>query len=219
MYKEIMSSLVDEVLCAANLPPRYVSFLRNGLRDHYEQFVLDINDDYPYLAHKLYEFNDNEMYSIVSLSFVNKPYVMFLIARGEISGQKVFRSLVTFIKDEHIYERENLGAILSKVSEISKIFQEMIASCTRTSRKAVGVGVKDVELPSREELQRFYECERKVRYLSLTELENALQVDKQGYLCHHCGTYHQGSSPTGEIIPAHIMYGRWVTTWRRKNGV
>ena len=132
---------------------------------------------------------------------------------------KVFADLISFIKDEGEYQRENLGAIIIEVKKVVYAIHEILHSCMRTTRKAVGSGVKEIVFPSNDELQRFYECERKVRYISLETVEKDLQVNKESYKCKHCGFFHQGSHPTGQVIPDEIMVGRWKTTWRRTKGV
>jgi hypothetical protein len=219
MHKGYMDTLVDDVLCSANLPPRYVNFLRTELIEHYNKVVIDVSDDYPLLASELYGLNDNVVYSIFALSYVDREYLMLLMRHDDVDAKVAFMSLVKLIKSDGLYQREKLGEIIVKVGKLRDEFKDLVNSCVRTSRKATGSGVKEVTLPSKEELQRFYECGRKVAYPSLEALQEALQVKKQGYLCKHCGFYHQGSQPTGQEIPEHIMYGRWVTNWRRKNNV
>jgi hypothetical protein len=213
-----LSAFVDEIISMSSLPPRITEFYRNKVVQHLDDNVLSQSNNYPLIASELYGFNDEIMYSIVSLSFVN-DYMFFLIRKDDLVMKKPTIETINFIKNNYDYAGVDLGNIIKDVHAVKDELQNIIESSKRTTRKATGSNVKEVELPDMSVMKEYYECGRKVSYDSLDLTEGKLSGANEVYVCEHCGKYHQGKKPTGMNVPKDIMEGRYRTAWRRYHKV
>ncbi len=219
MRTHVFDTVVDEVLTSSAAEPVMVSMLRAVLLAYYDEQVLLVTDDYPTCVGTLYSFNDNKIYSILSLSFVDE-YVFILMRADKVSPRKIISNIISEVKQSY---RNLTGSeiqdIAFKALEVKNVLTEILVSSTRTSRKAIGLKTKVVDLPDMAVMKAYYECGRKVRYSSASEAEEHANVGSEVYGCPHCGLYHQGQPPTGQVVPDNIMEGRYRTAWRRYHGI
>lgn len=209
-------SLIDEILQLSASPPAIVNALRTELIRHYTKATIMVSHSYPEPIAALYSLNDNEMYSLISLSFADDKDVFFLLPAQDIPPHKVVKAFLAQLKMRNNYTGAETMEVVKNITVITHALHEALTSSTRTTRRAVGNNGKNVAvLPSMIKLKVFYECGRKKRYSSSEEAKNDLDIGNDTYACDHCGGYHQGKQPTGQSIPRHIMEGRYTTAWRR----
>lgn len=216
-----ISVLVDEAVITADLPPSVVSIFRAAFVEHFDTTTIMVSRDYKALAAKLYSMRDEVQYAIFGLSYPDCEYMYFLIRAEDLKAQSVLRKVVAGFKASLSFQKsEDIGEFVYRVSTAHKTLQELLDDCVRSKRTSHADATdKEADLPSMEELQIFYECGRKHKYVSLDEAETSLESGNQVYQCHWCKSWHQGHPPTGMDIPQHIKEGRWMTTYRRKMGV
>jgi len=215
LSSKLLSAAVDEALSLSECTPDIVSSMREILINHLDTHTVMATDHYPDAIDVLYNMNDNKMYSIVSLSFVDE-YLYFVILAEDLRADALVRNFVNNMKASRTLLSEEIGVFVRSITSGFKVFHEIMGDSTRTTRRAVGTNNIEVAvLPSDEVLKAFYECGRKTAYSSSEAVLQDLNGENQPYLCKHCGLYHQGKEPTGQSIPEHIMQGRHRTAWRR----
>ncbi len=213
----LLSSYVDEIIGVSELPPKATSYLRETLTKYLEDQLINHGDDYPLLVKELYSLNDNQHYSLLALASDYTGYHLFLFPQEALIMGAFKRDYMKWIKATFVFENgAAIGAMVKKVEDVFKTFREINADCIRTRRSATGYGEKPIGFPSEEELQRFYECERKKSYDTLEEALAVPEKGKEPYVCNYCSKYHRGAPRTGDVIPHDIVVGRWKTTYRRK---
>lgn len=216
---KLLSGVVDEVLLLSPSPPSIVSTLRTELHRHYAQATIMVSDDYPTIIDKLYGINDGEMYSILSLSFEDE-YTFFLLPSRDVAPNKPINAFLSQLKMRNNYNGEQTMKVVMALHATTKTLNELLTNSTRSSRRSVGNNAKpEPQLPSLAKMKAFYECERKVKYTSVIDAREQLEEGNNVYSCEHCGRLHQGKEPTGQVIPQHIMNGRYSTAWRRYHKV
>lgn len=216
--KKKLSAIVDEVLSLSTLPPNITSKLRTVLINYYDSIILLVSDDYPTVAQRLYEINDNEMYAIISLCSVDE-YSFFLVQVNKIKAGSVFKKFVEQIKKDYNFSNNEIGTVISKIIQLKIGLNELLDNSIRTKRKSTGYSLLKVVLPPMITMKKFYECERKTSYSNKEEALQNVSNKNEIYLCHYCSKYHQGKAPTGQNIPKEIIEGRYQTTWRRYHHV
>ena len=215
---KLFSNVVDEALTLSASSPTITSLLRAELIAYYADAVIFASDNYPDTINVLYAIDDNQMYSIVSLSYEDE-YSFFLIPADGVAPRPVMKNVINRIKTEFDLEGRELGEEIRKVQALNAVLHQILVSSTRTTRKAIHSIPKEIILPPVEEMQRYYECGRKTQYDTREEAESHISGENQSYRCNHCNLYHQGKEPTGQSIPTEIMHGRWQTAWRRYHNV
>lgn len=216
---KLLSYVIDETLMLSASPSPIVSALRAELHRHYDKATLMVSDDYPTIIDTLYGFNDNEMYSVLSLSFEDE-YTFFLLPTSAVASNKPINAFLAQLKMRNDYNGEETMEVVLALHGITRALNEILVNSTRTSRKAVGNNNKPVpKLPSMATMKVFYECGRKAKYVSVNEADVRLGAGNNVYECEHCGLLHQGKEPTGQAIPQYIMNGRYSTAWRRYHKV
>lgn len=217
-YKTV-DSLVDEVLSWSNVPPTITSRLRTAISAHYSQSLIMVDDFYPDVVNTLYALNDQGVYSIISLSFVDE-YIFMLLPEDKVNLRNPVRSVLKEWKKENSHlSGAEIGEVARQVSTVQSNLNDILRDSTRTTRVATGLHAKEFIMPDVEVMQRFYECGRKHSYATAAEAADHLHLENGIYECSWCHGYHQGHAPTGMTIPREIMEGRWRTAWRRYQGL
>lgn len=216
----MLDSVVDEALSLSDLPPYIVAIMSDIIKKHYAESIVTAIDDpgIPEITKFLYGLNDNKLYSIVSFCYQDK-YTHFLLPAKNVKLPFKATDIIKLAREKYNLQGKEISDFALKLKDVSHTFNDVFSSSTRTTRRAVGNDGKEVELPPVEELERFYKCGRKQRYESRESAAEALSGVNDAYLCPFCDGWHQGKTPTGELIPQHIQEGRWVTAWRRYHGV
>ena len=219
--REILEEIISQTFTMSTLNPKQVGFITQFLTNFYVKNTVFISTDYVELAHKLYEFKDNQMYSIVAVSTPEYEYLMFLVKGETKKTSLISRGLLNVLKEESTLVGEQMGAFVTQFHADFEMWKELIQNSTRSTRLSVSeTNVDDFVSPSKEDLQLFYECGRKTKFVTIEEAnDRATSSGKNVYKCSHCGYYHVGSEPSGMNIPSHVMEGRWRTAYRRKNRI
>jgi hypothetical protein len=220
LSQKLLSSIIDESLTLSNCSPYVTGLMREVFISHYATHTLFVSDNYPEIINVLYGMNDQKMYSIVSLSFVDE-YMFFLLPLDQVSPRDAIREIISEVKQHTNFSNLELGKLIKNIHEVKFMLQMVFDSSIRTSRKAVGnnIVVSEPVLPPIEEMKRFYECERKTIYSSTEDATQKLSGVNEVYTCPHCGKLHQGQKPTGMAVPQNVMEGRYRTAWRRYHGI
>lgn len=217
--KNVLDSTIDEVLSLSALPPSLTPSIRELLTTYYSENVVMVSDHYPDVASALYGFDDNEMYSIISVAFVDS-YVYVLIPTVKVAPRECMKILVNLIKDTFSESGPEMGYTIKRLGLTQSALIEILTSSTKSKRRSIDNGGEDeVVLPEMAVMRAFYECGRKAQYVSVEEAKQFLASDNSVYLCSRCHKYHQGKPPTGDTIPQANMENRWRTAWRRYHNV
>lgn len=215
LVNKTLDSVVEEVLLSSSLNPKITAFMLSTLKDYYSGNVISVSDSYPDTVAALYAIDDEKMYSIVSFSYVDEYVFILMPAEHVTPGQHIIKKIIAEVKNSNNFTNVEIGETVRQIQDVRKALTEVFSSSTRTTRRATGTHEKVAVLPSLSEMQVFYECGRKVKYLTYEEALVQLDADNQPYFCSHCKNYHQGRLPSGDPVPQGIMEGRWRTTWRR----
>lgn len=216
------SSLIDECLSWSSLPVSIVSLLREELQSYYSKHLLFSTDEYPEAITKLYGYEDDKFYSLISLCFVEEYSFLLLPSTkaGPFGAQTI---IIERFKKEFDYSGIELGNAIREIIATIRYMDKIITSSTRTKRQALegkNQGTSETfEWPEVAVLKRFYECGRKVAFDSREEVLEALEIGTQPYQCDHCHKWHQGRQSAGEAVPESIVIGRYRTAWRRYQGI
>ena len=215
-YTHPLTLQVQELFIDSDLTPDVTCLLLAELNTYFETRTIAHSDNLPVLVKTLYARNDNAMYSIISVCDVG-GYEAVLITPLQHIIKESSQQALTYLKASGQYEGVTLHTEISKLNALLKVVLELLKNSTRTSRKAIGDSVKEIDFPDDETLQVFYECGRKVSYDSLEEGEDSLDEENNVYLCRHCNKYHQGRASAVNAPPVdyEVKLGRYKTAWRR----
>jgi len=212
-------SLVDEVMVLSPFSPKVTSWIAEKVKAHYRASVLFATVDYPLVADTLYSKDDNVMYAIVSVSYVDDYYFYLLPADAVKVNKSVLREITFYVKDHEASTNKEIGEVIGKSNTLLSALGELMVSSTRSRRKAIVGDEPEFVLPSVEVMQAYYECGRKVQFSSEEDALEHLEGENAVYRCKRCNLWHQGRHPTGQKVAQSVMEGRWRTVWRREHGV
>lgn len=197
------------------------------LREYFIDSTLLVTDSDSEMREFVYgtDVGVDRQHVIVALSFISEPYLLFIGANEYVTLASVQREFIAYMKKRLVQQAEiekrkvyghEIAETVNLVVQIFNNMRELLNSSVRSKRKGYNTAVHDdVELPSKEVLQKFYECGRKSVLSEQDRQRFVLEGEETVYLCSRCGGYHRGHTPTGQKIPEEIMYGRWRTAWRR----
>lgn len=216
LINKSFDGVVDEIFSMSPVTPLVTNKAIIFLKEYYRVNTLMVSDDFPEIKQALYELGDNQLYSIFSLCFED-AYTYHLIPAKKVMPFGALSGIINLVKEETELTGPEIGRLYTALKEPILVLSEVLKSSTRTTRRAIGFGVREVSLPNLVELKKFYECGRKAAYVTKEEAETAAIGQKENvpYKCPHCGLYHQGRLPTGDKIADGIMFNRYVTAWRR----
>ena len=208
-----LSDMWADVLTSSPLPPflteKFVEVLSTQL-DDYVELVTDKDEE---MREYIYGTHSGLKYAVVTASYIDDPYVYFIIKDENYSLSHPVKELVNWYKSSGMYVSvQDMGDMIHRIHLFKQELKELFENAVRSRRSSGEDSDFNMVYPDVETLQRFYECGRKQRYDYPPEFP---EVGKEVYLCPHCNRYHMGQPKTGEPIPESILLGRYKTAWSR----
>lgn len=155
-------------------------------------------------AHSIYKISEN--------SFIVIPEKIKLLLNTQ-TGKELAESLklTPWLISEEV----------SKVGASVRLFKEKLDKRFLSSRKYSNEPKPAPNYPSEQVLQKFYECERKVAYLSHAEAFEKCETNHVVYECSYKNHWHQGTpkSDNWQDKPYNVQLAQWQTIWRRHKGI
>ena len=196
--------------------------LLTTLNDYFEKNTIVRTDSFSEAADILYARNDNELYDVLSIWNIDH-YDFFVAQSSQDFVIAVGTPPMHFLKSLHRYERQELHTNMQNIGQLVKAMKKLLKSeYIYTTRRATGTKSPEFEFPPLEKLKFFYECERKIKYMTSEEGLERLESGNHVYLCSTCKHYHQGrprQDTTVKEPEPEEMLRRYQRIWRQYHNV
>jgi hypothetical protein len=213
---------ISDIFNNSPLSPKMNSWLIKELTEHYKNTVLLITISDDEMRELVYSsVGENKKYAVLGFSYPEKGYVYIVLEDKDLRPKHIFKELLNKYKNEGDYSSlEEMGRFITEeLNKFTLSILQLLEDSVRSRRQRSGTGEDEYDFPAENILQEFYECGRKVFYLSEKEaLQHTNHSDDNAYKCSWGDHYHIGRSPIFEEIPHDIKVGRWRTAWRRHAG-
>jgi hypothetical protein len=209
--------VLEPLFSSSSLDPEAIAVCQQAVDAYLRENIFFESTDFVETMDTLYGLNDNRTYSILRVQGVAGS-TFYLMPSKQGLRFAALHTASRFLKKSGKYQGAVLGAEMKKLCLLTESVVVEVTK-TMTYMKRVSTGIKDVvevEYPSVEKLQLFYECERKIAYASHDDAVAALWEENDVYRCHHCGMYHQGKSPSEDkdTIDENMRLKRFQRVWR-----
>lgn len=222
-YTHPLTQQVQELFIDSELTPDVTCLFLKELNDIFVGNTIMHSNNLPAVVRRLYEIDDNQIYSIISVCTLDGYEAVLLPQLLPEVFKNARNKTVELLKKSGKYAGKELYDEIFKLGALLAIVIRVLKHSTRTSRRAIGNGESshEIEFPDYETLKAFYECGRKVAYASFGEGEANLEYNNNVYLCIHCNKYHQGQpkAATAPPVAEEVILGRYRTAWRRYNKI
>lgn len=216
MSNNLLIALVGEVATVSSLAPKHTNEILASLQTYYDSCIVAITDEYQEALAALYNQNDNERYSLVSI-VTEDSREFVLIKYHDLFSKHIFKDMVEQFRSSKEFTGKELGQQAQALTNFRTACFEIFHSSVCTTRSATGTYGRgpDEEFPEEYELKAFYECGRKAAYTSKVEAETNLELGNVSYPCQHCSHYHQGHPSTNDQLSEALKLSRYKTAWLR----
>jgi hypothetical protein len=219
-YTHPLTLQVQELFIGSELTPDVTCLFLSEINDFFVSHTIIHSDNLPLVVSRLYEIDDKEMYSVISVCGVTGYEAVLIPQMVPAMFKKIRTETIEFIKASGKYSGQELYAEIDKVGGLLNAVNRLLRDSTRTSRRAISNDIspsQEIEFPEYDALKAFYKCGRKVAYKTVIEGETNLEYGNTIYLCVHCNEYHQGKNRVSNapVVAEEIMMGRYKTAWRR----
>lgn len=222
-YTHFLTLQVQELFLDSELTPDATCVFLKELNNLFVSKTITQSNYLPAVVRRLYEIDDNEMYSVISVCGFDGYEAVLMPQLHPVMFKKARTETIELLKASGKYVGKELYDEILKVGYLLQSVITLLNDSTRTSRRAIGNGVstQEVVFPDYDTLKAFYECGRKVSYESMVEGEANLECNNNIYLCVHCSKYHQGQPrvSTAPPVAEKVLLGRYKTAWRRYNKI
>lgn len=214
-----IAKALSRLVQSADLDDDVRNCLLTTLNNYFEKNTIFRNESYSEAADTLYARNDNELYDVLSI-WKADHYDFFVAHSSQNFVIDVGTPPMHLLKSLHRYERQELHIKLQNIGNLVKALKKLLKSeYIYTTRRATGSNeVQEVEYPPFEQLKFFYECSRKIKYISFEEGSERLESGNHVYLCPTCNHYHQGrprQATTVQEPELEEMLRRYQRIWRQ----